>query len=333
MTSISAERSAQPPAGTTPDTPALQLQGLAKHYGTRKAPLKALDGVDLAVPRGQLFGLIGHNGAGKSTLFKLVLGLITPTQGRIHVNGTAVDGPDFRAARRGLGYLPENLVLYDNLSGLETLQFFARLKGAPASQCRPLLERVGLAQAGGRAVREYSKGMRQRLGFAQALLGSPRLLLLDEPTTGLDPSAIRDFYTVLDELRAEGVTLIISSHILAELQQRIDALAMLSLGRLCAQGTVAQLRERSRLPLQITARGAPERIAALRQSLPQQLNSGLDARALTLTQPDPATLQLRCPREHKMALLARLLPAELNDLQIQEPTLEDIYFDLRETQA
>ena len=227
MTSISAE--------------ALHLEGVTKPYGSRRAPLLALDNVSLRVPRGQLFGLIGHNGAGKSTLFKLVLGLITPSQGRIQVNGCTVNGPDFRTTRRALGYLPENLVLYDNLTGLETLRFFARLKGAPQTQCAALLDRVGLTRAGGRAVREYSKGMRQRLGFAQALLGDPQLLLLDEPTTGLDPSAIRDFYDQLDLLRSQGVTLVISSHILAELQQRVDALAMLSNGRVCAQGTVQAL--------------------------------------------------------------------------------------------
>ena len=151
-----------------------------KHYGA----LHAVDGIDLRVERGEIFGLIGHNGAGKSTLFKMILGLVPATSGDIRVSGATVQGRDFRAARRHLGYLPENVVLYDNLNGLETLHFFARLKGAPLSQCQALLDRVGLAHAGNRAVREYSKGMRQRLGFAQALLGEPQVLLLDEPTNG-----------------------------------------------------------------------------------------------------------------------------------------------------
>ncbi|MBA4343707.1 MAG: copper ABC transporter ATP-binding protein [Methylibium sp.] len=286
----------------------------------------ALDGVDLRVPRGQLFGLIGHNGAGKSTLFKLVLGLIAPSSGQLRINGCEVGGRDFREARRSIGYLPENLVLYDNLSGLETLQFFARLKGAPADQCEPLLERVGLANASRRAVREYSKGMRQRLGFAQALLGSPRLLLLDEPTTGLDPSAIRDFYAQLDVLRAEGVTLVISSHILAELQQRVDAVAMLGNGRVRALGSVQELRERSGMPLTVLVSAAGDQLDALAQSLP----AALPGAEIQLERRGPAELLLRCPRQHKMALLAVLAPASLHDLQIQEPTLEDVYFDLRE---
>ena len=302
---------------------ALRLQGVAKHYGRGGVLLKALDGVDLAVPRGQLLGLIGHNGAGKSTLFKLVLGLITPTHGRLWVDGCEVGGRNFREARRRLGYLPENLVLYDNLDGLETLRFFARLKGAPLMQCEALLEEVGLAHAGRRPVREYSKGMRQRLGFAQALLGDPQLLLLDEPTTGLDPTAIRDFYAQLDRLRARGVTLVISSHILAELEQRVDALAMLSGGKLCAQGSVAALRERSTRPLQLRLQAD----AALLDALPAQL-AGLTG--LDWQREAAGTARIACPRGLKMPLLQRLAAQPLADLSIQEPTLEDLYFELRE---
>ena len=149
------------------DGAAVSLRGVSKHFGA----LQAVDGVDLEIPRGEIFGLIGHNGAGKSTLFKMMLGLVSLTQGEIWIGGAQVGGRDFRAARRHLGYLPENVVLYDNLSGLETLRFFARLKHASLAQCQPALDRVGLAHAGTRPVREYSKGMRQRLGFAQALLG------------------------------------------------------------------------------------------------------------------------------------------------------------------
>ena len=305
---------------------ALRLEGVTKTYGSAKAPLNALDGVDLTVPSGQLFGLIGHNGAGKSTLFKLVLGLIRPSRGQIRISGSLVNGPDFRAVRRTLGYLPENVVLYDNLSGLETLRFFARLKGAPERQCGELLDRVGLGQAGQRAVREYSKGMRQRLGFAQALLGEPRLLLLDEPTTGLDPSAIRAFYEQLDALREQGVTLVISSHILAELQQRVDALAMLSNGRVCAQGSVQSLRERSRMPLNFVLTGSPGQLHALDQCRPDALaGAALDWQPVTADQ-----RVLRCDRAHKMAVLHWLGQAGLADLQVQEPSLEDVYFGLKE---
>jgi Cu-processing system ATP-binding protein len=168
--------------------------------------------------------------------------------------------------------------------------------------------------------------MRQRLGFAQALLGDPQLLLLDEPTTGLDPSAIRDFYDQLDLLRSQGVTLVISSHILAELQQRVDALAMLSNGRVCAQGTVQALRERSRMPLVFQLRAAPTWLQTLANDLPGQL-AGAD---VGLHHPEPGLMELRCPREHKMRVLSWLASASLSDLQIHEPSLEDVYFGLRE---
>lgn len=298
------------------DGAAVSLRGVSKHYGA----LQAVDGVDLDIPPGEIFGLIGHNGAGKSTLFKMMLGLVPVTQGEIRIGGAQVGGRGFRAARRHLGYLPENVVLYDNLSGLETLRFFARLKHAPLAQCQPALDRVGLAHAGSRPVREYSKGMRQRLGFAQALLGAPQVLFLDEPTNGLDPQAIRDFYATLRGLQAEGVTVIITSHILAELQERVDRLAIMSAGKIQAVGSVQALREQTQMPLvfelQLGAEDAPAVALALE--------------AVTGTTPEtlPTGLRLRCPRAQKMAVLAALAPfgARVHDLKMLEPSLEDVFF-------
>ena len=290
-----------------------------KHYGA----LHAVDGIDLRVERGEIFGLIGHNGAGKSTLFKMILGLTPTTSGEIRVGGTSVSGRDFRTARRHLGYLPENVVLYDNLSGLETLRFFARLKAAPLAQCAALLDQVGLAHAGNRPVREYSKGMRQRLGFAQALLGNPQVLLLDEPTNGLDPQAIRDFYATLRGLQAQGVTIVITSHILAELQERVDRLAILASGRLQALGSVQALRERTHMPLSIDLT-----LAAADQSAGVLALAALPGVTTTAT---PDGLHVNCPRSAKMAVLAALAPlgARLLDVNIHEPSLEDVYFGLR----
>ncbi len=308
-----------PPPIDLSEPPAIEVRGAHKHYGA----LHAVDGIDLRIARGEIFGLIGHNGAGKSTLFKMILGLTRATSGEIRVGGATVQGRDFRAARRHLGYLPENVVLYDNLNGLETLRFFARLKGAPLAQCPALLERVGLAHAGNRAVREYSKGMRQRLGFAQALLGEPQVLLLDEPTNGLDPQAIRDFYATLRELQAGGVTIVITSHILAELQERVDRLAILASGKLQALGSVQALREQAHMPLTIhLTLAATDRPAAL------GLLSAVPGVTGTET---PEGLHVDCPRGSKMAVLGALAPlgTALQDLQIQEPSLEDVYFDLR----
>jgi len=296
--------------------PAIQARGVARHYGA----LRAVDGVDLSVERGEIFGLIGRNGAGKSTLFKMMLGLIQPSAGEILIDGTSVQGSDFRTVRRHIGYLPENVVLYDNLSGLETLRFFARLKGAPSSQCEPTLARVGLTHAGNRPLREYSKGMRQRLGFAQALLGAPRVLFLDEPSNGLDPQAIRDFYATLHGLRDTGVTIIITSHILAELQERVDRLAIMSAGKIQALGSVQELRDQMHMPLTLELRLEPGDAVATQQAL-QQL-AGVSS---VLT---GEGLRVSCPRGSKMLVLGALaaLGSRLLDLNIREPSLEDLFF-------
>ncbi len=303
---------------TADSTPAIEIRGARKHYGA----LHAVDGIDLHVERGEILGLIGHNGAGKSTLFKMMLGLVPATAGEILMGGAPVQGRGFRAARRHLGYLPENVVLYDNLSGLETLRFFARLKGAPAAQCAEVLERVGLADAGHRPVREYSKGMRQRLGFAQALLGAPRVLLLDEPTNGLDPLAIRDFYATLRTLQQGGVTIVITSHILAELQERVDRLAILAAGRLQALGSVRALREQAGMPLVFDIAAAVADTPAVAQAL-----AAVPAAQAT---PTPEGLRLSCPREARMAVLGAIAPmgARVRDLRIHEPSLEDLFFGI-----
>lgn len=295
----------------------IDVRGAVKDYGA----VRAVDRVDLEIRPGELFGLIGHNGAGKSTLFKLMLGLETPSAGTLRIDGEAVSGPGFRAVRRRLGYLPENVVLYDNLTGLETLQFFARLKAAPAGECAAILERVGLTHAARRRVREYSKGMRQRLGFAQALLGRPRILFLDEPTVGLDPEAIRHLYAILRELRDQGVTVVLTSHILAEIQERVDRLAIMTAGRIRALGTVQALREQMDLPVRIEARlagaGALEAVRAVLAALPV---GALEDRG--------ERVAVQCPRELKMPVLEALagLGDRLVDLDLHEPSLEDVFF-------
>ena len=301
----------------------IEVRGAVKHFGETRA----VDGVDLTVQTGELFGLIGHNGAGKTTLFKMMLGLLPATRGEIHIDGQPVRGEAFRQVRRGIGYLPESLALYDNLSGLEVMLFFARLKDADPRSCLPLLEKAGLADAARRRVRGYSKGMRQRLGFAQALLGSPRLLFLDEPTNGLDPQGIREFYQILRELREQGVTAILTSHILAEIQLRVDRLALMRTGKIQALGTVHSLREELNLPLdfQLTLRpGADE---ALRQALANQPAASV--------QFNGETVHVRCPRERKMIMLNALaaLDSVLLDLQIREPSLEDVFLGYSDATA
>jgi Cu-processing system ATP-binding protein len=292
----------------------IEIRHVSRHFG----PIHAVNGISLDILEGETLGLIGHNGAGKSTLFKMMLGLIPPSAGNIRIHGTPVHGSAFRELRRAIGYLPENLAFYDNLTGLETLQFFASLKGCDWASCPALLKKVGLGHASHRRVDGYSKGMRQRLGFAQALLGNPRILFLDEPTNGLDPEGIREFYEMLKELNQTGVTVVITSHILSEIQERVQRLAVMKSGKLHALGTVQELREAVDLPLVIRLR---------LQCTSDTLKTALNGIALETLDTEGDTIVIRCQRIHKMELLRRIntLGEAVDDIVVREPSLEDVF--------
>lgn len=312
------------PAMVPASASAIQIRQVSKHYGK----LQPVNQVSLEIRPGEIFGLIGPNGAGKSTLFKMMLGLIKPDSGDILINGTAVSGRQFREIRRQIGYLPENIVLYDNLTGLETVEFFARLKGMDKRHCPALLEQVGLGAAMHKPMREYSKGMRQRLGFAQALIGKPSVLFLDEPTNGLDPVAIRHFYSVLHDLKEHGVTIIITSHILAELQERVDRLAILFSGQVQALGSIAELREQMHMPLRIeldydvTCIHADTAMATVLQTL--------DNMPGVSYKPHARGLAVNCSQAAKMQVLATAMLAgrHLRNMDIRNSSLEDLFFGL-----
>ncbi len=293
------------------EQPAIHAVGLVKQYASHRA----VDGIDLSVAPGRTVALIGHNGAGKTTLMKLILGLIRPSGGDLTVLGEqpAVAGLDYR---RQIGFLPENVAFHDELTGTQTLRFYADLKGVDRRTCATLLDRVGLSFAAGRRVKTYSKGMRQRLGLAQALLGVPRLLLLDEPTTGLDPNSRREFFAIIRELSERGATVLISSHILTELEAQTDLVAIMNGGHLVAFGPLEMLRHRANLPVrfQVTCPGSAARLAG----------AMAEFSALAITD-DLVTLA--CPIEAKMAVLASLVGqgATVTDIDIKHPGLDDIY--------
>lgn len=289
---------------------ALIVETVVKAYGTHRA----LDGVGFTLPPGVCLALLGHNGAGKTTLMKLLLGLTRPTSGRIEVLGEdpARVGPEFR---RQLGFLPENVIFHAELTGEETLRHYARLKGEDPARHRGLLDRVGLTEAARRRVKGYSKGMRQRLGLAQALLGRPRLLMLDEPTTGLDPMLRQEFYQVIQELRNEGVTILLSSHVLTELEARTDLAMILEHGRVTAMGSLEQLRQEAALPVRFRVRGAHA----------DTLTSTLTG--VTGVTGGPDEIEITAPVAEKMSLLRQLLCSgiEVTDIEIQLPTLDHVY--------
>ncbi|WNK19537.1 ABC transporter ATP-binding protein [Halomonas piscis] len=283
----------------------------------RHGALTRLDSLSFSASQGEVLALLGHNGAGKTTTMHLILGLLTPTSGRVSVLGGTPDSRHAAALRQRLGYLPENVSFYEALTGVEVLTYFARLKRADRGQVTPLLEKVGLGHAAHRRVKTYSKGMRQRLGLAQALLGEPGLLLLDEPTTGLDPAATRDFYVTLDELRGRGGTVVLSSHILPGVEPYIDRALILGNGRRLALGNMETLRREAALPLVIRVRG---RLADSDwQALSNQPGHTLLAR-------DDAGATLAVPEAAKLDTLRRLTgTAGVIDLGVEPPTLEHLY--------
>ncbi|MBF0563267.1 MAG: ABC transporter ATP-binding protein [Alphaproteobacteria bacterium] len=291
---------------------AIHLANVTKHYPRHKA----LDEVSLQVPEGRCLALLGHNGAGKTTLMKLMLGLIRPSSGQVQVLGMdpAAAGLPFR---RRIGFLPENVAFDEAVSGRDTLRFYARLKGVPLADTDPLLEAVGLSFAAQRRIKTYSKGMRQRLGLAQAMLGAPGLLLFDEPTTGLDPVLRQAFFHHIRDLTTRGATVVLSSHVLTELEARTDLVAILRQGRLVAFGTLDDLRREAALPVRVrVVVGTEASVVAGR------LGDGL---AVTVV--DGRSLEITCRIDEKMAVFRHLTASGLPalDIDIQLPTLDDIY--------
>lgn len=222
-------------------TAAVELIGVRKRYRQgwlRRQEIEAVGGVDLVVERGELFGLLGPNGAGKTTLTKMILGIVRPDSGSIHLLG----GQSPRIAKRRIGYLPEHFTVPRHLTAAAAMRLLAKLSRLPpaniAARVDRCLEQVGLASRRDDPVRTFSKGMKQRLGLAQALLAEPELIFLDEPTDGLDPVGRHDIRLALQQLRDAGTTVVVNSHILREIEVFCDRLAVMNRGRVIASGGV-----------------------------------------------------------------------------------------------
>jgi ABC-2 type transport system ATP-binding protein len=271
---------------------AVETAGLTKRYpmAWKRKVLVALDHLDLKIAAGEVFGLLGPNGSGKSTTLKLLLGLIIPSEGEAQVFGLP---PKSLEARKRVGFLPENPYFYAFLNGDETLRFYGKLCGVTGARLEKrieeLIDLVGLQNGRERPLRSYSKGMLQRIGLAQALIHDPDLLFLDEPTAGVDPLGSSQIRDLILKLKAMGKTVIFSSHLLDQVQEVADRVAIFSLGKKVLEGSIDELlTEHEGLQINL-----PEMSAAQQQRLRQALaQAGVDTNAARFTRPRLSLEQL-----------------------------------------
>ena len=301
---------------------AIRTEGLTKRFGSQVA----VNGVDLRVPSGAVFGFLGPNGSGKTTTIRLLLGLASATSGEIEVLGRRMPG-DLAAVLPEVGALVEGPGFYPYLSGAANLYRLDTADGHATSATRrarvqTALERVGLSHAAGKKVKAYSLGMKQRLGIANALLIPRRLLVLDEPTNGLDPQGTREVRSLIRLLAAEGTTIFVSSHLLTEIEQICTDAAVMSVGRLVAQGTLSELRGvgGARVRLESPDRDAASAVFArfgMTVAEPTPDGSELIASFGTV-EPDPDTV------------VAALVEAKVRvrSFTVERPSLEQRFVDL-----
>lgn len=298
---------------------------LTKRYGKGDAARLAVDAVSMTVRRGEVYGFLGPNGAGKTTTLRMVLGLIRPTSGTATVLGQPAGGP---AVTEQVGALIEGPGFYPYLSGRDNLRVMARYRGLSRDAAEIALERVDLAKRGNDKFRSYSLGMKQRLGVASALMGEPEVIVLDEPTNGLDPAGMQDMRRLIVSLAESGTTIVLSSHLLAEVQEICDRVGVINGGRLLRESTVAELRGGALLrvratPLE-TALAVAMRVAGDNGvrvvENPQAVEKRDDVGGLVLNLPPSAAPEVA------RVLIAE--GAEIYEIAPLERSLEEVFFEM-----
>ncbi len=301
---------------------ALRTEALTKHYGRPhrgRLPagpfVPALTDLSITVKSGEIFGFLGPNGAGKSTTIRLLLGFLHPSSGRAEVLGldTAAASVEIRSR---VGYLPGGIALYDGMTGLDLLDYLGQLYGRTPVRRHDLLERLEMSERTlARPVRDYSRGMRQKIGIIQALQHDPELAILDEPTEGLDPLMQRAFYDVLDELRVAGRTIFLSSHVLSEVERVCDRVGIIRAGRLVALEDIAALLARRKRHVELRFHGAPPDLASIPGVTGIVIHPGL----------------LMCQLEGDVGpFLAALNGVAVADLTIEPAHLEEAFLEFYE---
>jgi ABC-2 type transport system ATP-binding protein len=301
----------------------IETRGLTKVYEDRVA----VDGIDLAVSAGEVFGLLGPNGAGKTTTILMVLGLAEPTSGKVRVGGLDPARTPL-AVKRQVGYLPDAVGFYDDITGRQNLRYTADLNEIPRSEAEDridqLLEEVGLTDAADLPVGAYSRGMKQRLGVADALLKDPRVVILDEPTASIDPQGVAEMQELIRKLAVEdGRAVLLASHLLHQVQQVCDRIAIFVEGRIVAEGTAAELGAkladgRSRFELRLEA--PKDRVLAA-------LKDGLDSEAVEAVEGVDGKWRITLPSSDAHRLLPALVNAKVEVMEMRDlnADLDQIY--------
>jgi ABC-2 type transport system ATP-binding protein len=275
-----------------PNAPALELDGLSKHFGR----IPAVNDLSLQIEPGQIAGFLGPNGAGKSTTLFMIPRLVRPSAGRIRIFGTDI-WKDFKTAMSSLGIMVETPAFYEYLSGRRNLELHARLLGRIArGEIDQVLERIGLATRQHDRVGAYSMGMKQRLGIGRAMLGRPRLLILDEPTNGMDPEGTEEILSFLREkVRQDGLTLFLSSHLMAEVEEYCDTVFVINRGRLVASGKVKEILKPHEQVVRVVFEGSAPAAETLRAwpEIREVETLGANTLEITLSRNDSAWLNQR----------------------------------------
>lgn len=304
---------------TTGGSETIQVKNLTKKYND----LKAVNDVSFNIREGEIFGFLGPNGAGKTTTIKAILGLIHTDTGQIKINGIDIK-KDEKQAKKHVGYLPEKIAFYDNLTALQNMHFYAEMKNVPKTECKPLIIEMGLEDVVNKKVGKFSKGMQQRLGMAQALLGNPPILILDEPSGGLDPRGVALIRNKIREMKNKGSTVFVSSHILSEVQEVCDRVGIISKGILVAKDTVGNLRDRLNLK--------PKLVMELEKVTDDIINSVKKLDGVEKVDVLGVMIHVTCNPRAKSKIILAVEEAGGNILNIQtmEPSLEEVFMKFTE---
>lgn len=298
----------------TMNSASIEVSGLRKEF----SHVAAVNNVSFTVQKGEIFGFLGPNGAGKTTTIKAMLDLIHADTGTITINGIDVRTHG-KEAKKFVGYMPEKVAFYDNLTAVQNLRFYAEIKQASREECIHLIEEMGLGDTGKKRVGKFSKGMTQRLGMARAILGNPPILILDEPSGGLDPRGVVLIRDKILEMKKKGTTIFISSHILSEIQEICDRVGIINKGILVAQDSVEGLSKKLNLKPEITVT-----VDSMSPAIEEAIRS---LPGVEIVKIKGNTLEIVCDGAMKAKVIVAISTAggNIQNLQTREPSLEEVF--------